>query len=363
MKDTEEIDFPALGVKVWNYSKKADTYITNSDLRTTLDSLMAMNVTHKATVTDMGIITIGEFDCREYSDEEKAICREVQKLLFIGAISYSSVLDRGANTGHYMFTSDNFNLLQQSFELNGERNGIQTGSIVAMSAMGYKINELKFRRPDYVPTPMQFRGNSKVVADLLKMRKYQKRIYNRLMRSIDLLMQAYFNDTNHSMHSRILLLSSAYETLFNLPEGRSQRRVLKERFEEYFVLPNDVKRRYTSRRPGTPSYVWETNSIKVMWADKFYTLRNDIIHGSPLKVTDFDFRDKQRHLDIAVLFFVLGLKKIMGNTPQVKQTVDEIVWRSHDDMDGEDEEYQYEGFCYEELDSWNVIIRSMMSGG
>ncbi|HSW37477.1 MAG TPA: hypothetical protein VLG37_03880 [Candidatus Saccharimonadales bacterium] len=367
MKDTEEVNFPGLNVKVWNYGKKADAYITDPDLRQTLDALMAINVSHRQTINDMGIISIGEFDGREFSDAEKALCEEAQRLLFIGAVSYSGVLDRGANTGHYMFTSENFSMLQQSFELNGERMGIESGYIVRKWDAGYKINEVKFFRPDYTPTPMMFRGNSKVISDLLKLRKYQKRLYRRLMRAISIVMQAYFNDTKLSAQARILLMASAYEILFDLPE-EGQRKELKDCFNRLFVEPNDIKRRYSSQRRKSArcpnGYEWEIESIKVMWADKFYSLRNNIIHGSPIRPQDYNFSDKQGHFDISILFFVLGLKKIMGTTPQIKQTVDEITWKkTSDEVDLDEDEDDYEGFSYDELDSWQLITRSMWRGG
>ncbi len=47
-----------------------------------------------------------------------------------------------------------------------------------------------------------------------------------------------------------------------------------------------------------------------MWADKFYTLRNHIIHGKEIEPKDFCF-GQHRHHDLAVWFFILSVKKLL----------------------------------------------------
>jgi hypothetical protein len=344
----EEAIFKPLNVRVWNYARKSTQYIPDITARTAVDALMATNVAHGRSINDMGIISVSNFDLREYTPEEKALCKETALLLFVGSLARGGVIGRGANAGHYVSTTENFTVVEQNFVQEGDRIATQDGYVVNIRIGGYKISEVKFGRPDYTPAPLDSNGDGRIIDDLLKMRAKQKRIYRRLMRAIDMFKQAYYNDTKLSQQSRIMLITSAYEILFDLPES-GQRARLKENFRQLFVMPTDIKRRYKSERgSGRPS-VWEIDSIKVMWADKFYTLRNKIIHGSPLKPADFVFCDKQRHFDIAVLFFVLGLKKIMGNTSSVAETADQIVWEKHEDPDGSDGEENYEGFVYEKL--------------
>jgi len=344
----------ALGITIWNYSKKADEYIADTALRTTIDGLMATNVASKGRpITDMGIISVGNTDFRAYSQEEKALCAETALLLFAGSLTRGGVARRAANAGFLMATSENFTVVEQNFEPDGDGIAIQDGYVVRMLIGGYRANEVTFQRPYYTPSSADTTGDGRLIRDLLKMRTKQKRLYRRIYRALEMFRQAYFNDTKLTEESRILSITSAYEILFDLPESR-QRERLKQDFQRLFVSPNDRKKRYKSQR-GSGVPVWETDSIKVMWADKFYTLRNKIIHGERLKRTDFVFCGKQRHFEIATLFFVLGIKKIIGSTSTIPDTTDEIMWEKYHDDNGEQD---YEGFVYSRLDP----IAAMLAG-
>ena len=50
-----------------------------------------------------------------------------------------------------------------------------------------------------------------------------------------------------------------------------------------------------------------------MWADRFYTLRNHIIHGEQLRNSEFSFFG-QPHYHLGVLFFIASVKKILNDT-------------------------------------------------
>jgi len=116
------------------------------------------------------------------------------------------------------------------------------------------------------------------------------------------------------------------------------------------------KFRYTSQRPRAPKgFVWEVDDISVMWVDKFYSLRNKIIHGSQMKNDDYVFRGKQDHFDIALIFFVFGFKKIMSSKPQIKDTIDEVHWKIPVQTD--DDWPVYEGFVYEDYDMFRGLWR------
>jgi len=156
---------------------------------------------------------------------------------------------------------------------------------------------------------------------LLKLRKNQKRFYRTILRATDLLFQSYFNDPYVSIYSRILLQASALEVLLNLPD-RDQRKVLKEKVEKYLVQPDDKVRTFLSER-GTGNKVKEKASIKVMWADKFYTLRNHIIHGNLVKLEEFYFY-RQRHIEIFLMFFILFVKEIINEKMKKKLFIDRI---------------------------------------
>ena len=344
-------------IVVWNLKTKLNDYVADEALRAKITEILAI---HKRDfksrpIEDMGVVSIGDFDLRQLSVQEMRLCEEVRRLLFIGSVAQYSILERGANTGHYIATADNFLLSQKFFELSHERMAITSGFIVAKNDIGYRISEVAIKRPSYVPTPFNIAGDNDMMNTLLRLRKRNKRIYRRIMRAVDAMMSAYYNDEEQqSEQSRVLMLCSAMEILFDLPENKP-RLHLKELFKRDFVRPTDKRARYKSQR-GNGHSEWETESIQVMWADKFYSLRNKIIHGSKLSDDDFVFKGVHRHVDIAILFFVLGIRKVAGQTSGISPTHDEIIWEKGE---VEDEGMEvFDGFVYERLDPWIHLTRS-----
>lgn len=165
-------------------------------------------------------------------------------------------------------------------------------------------------------------------------------LYDRILRATDLLFESYYNNPNVSLNARVLLQVGALEVLLDLPtEG--QRRRLKEVIEAMTALPSDPVVTYPFEiRPGVTQT--ETRSIKVKWADRFYTLRNHIIHGDEAPVPEFLFVH-QRHTDIAPMFFVLLTKKLLNDRLGETIFYDKIVWDSFKDRN----EVEHEGFVYD----------------
>ncbi len=347
MQDTPELYFPMLNARVWNFAINKDKYITDPGIKSTVEALMATHVYRGKTIEDMGILSIGDIDFRDYSPQEAALCNEIRLILFAGALFHGSLIDPNPNKGWSVFTSENFDLEWLSFtEKDDGRMAIISGSIVRVKDMGHKIRDLRFNRPEFVPNPLNFKLDGDIIRLLLKMRKYHKRLYRRVITALELVMQAYYNDSKVPESARILLMASAYEILFNLPE-KDQRKELKNKFRQYFVLKNDLKRRFKSHKDkGKDIYVVE--SIKVLWANSFYQLRNDIIHGNLVQDKDFSFNGKQRHLDVAILFFALGIKKVAGEYARMSITHDYIEWKKHTEP-GEPKGsiFNYESFVYE----------------
>lgn len=348
MVDVDEISFPEMNVKVWNYDRKADEYITDPAVRQRLDQIASANVGRWFPVRGIGIISVGKIDWREYTEEEAALCSEIRLLLFIHIIASTATIERGANTGHYQFTTDNFTQYIQGFGLETSRMAIQSGFIVRKRDMGLDLATIKFQQPDYVPSPTLFRSDKSLLKDLLTLRKTQKKLYRRLLIAFEALSQAYTNDTTLNTVSRIPILASAYESLFDLPE-QNQRRELKNFFRSHIAPTSSRKIRFTSQRRN--GFAWEVDDLSVMWADKFYTLRNKIIHGKAIKSGELSFRGKQDHFDIAVIFFIFGLKKIISMKPRIKDTIDEVRWKVHQ----EEEDEKYEGFVYEDYDMFRGL--------
>lgn len=224
MVDTPEIEFPDLDVKVWNYDFKADDYIKDPAIRSQLDLIIKANVGRWHEVKNVGVISVGNIDWRQLTDHELEICREVRLLLFARTIARTGTIERNPNLHNSLYTTENFTLMTQNFSRENTVMGITSGFIKRSTDYGFKLSEVKFQKPDHVPTPLNFKGDEQLLSDLLRLRKLQKKLYRRLIRAIEALSQGYSNDSGLSMSSRIPIVASAYESLFDLPEKIREKR-------------------------------------------------------------------------------------------------------------------------------------------
>jgi hypothetical protein len=120
-------------------------------------------------------------------------------------------------------------------------------------------------------------------------------------------------------------------------------------------IPGDAVYKYSSERNGRkPSgrvnTATEFATRNVIWADRFYSLRNHIIHGATPPDAEFEFgfrsRSKQRHIDIALLFFILLVQRRIEKSFRKPMFTNEVVWEAWQDSSTQT---QWEGFVYNSL--------------
>ena len=337
LRDFEEIIHG--NVKVWNFKKKAMEYIPDEEIRNKVTSLLSINKYGNRVIEDMGILSIGDIDFRQATDEEKAVAKEIKLILFLSWIAQHNVRRHDANAGYLLATTENFELTYQNFQLESDVFNESAGYIVAFKVLGYRINETSFNAPPYVLRPLDVSFDDILRVALKSLKAEEEALYKRILRATDLLFESYYNNPYVSLNARILLLASAFEVLLELPI-RNQRMHLKDIIEEKTKLPSDPIVTYSfETRPGDTQT--ETRSIKVKWADRFYTLRNHIIHGDEVPDSEFLF-ESQRHTDIATMFFVLLIKILLNE--RFGETIfnDKIIWGRFKDNHGIDRE----GFVY-----------------
>ncbi|NTU47036.1 hypothetical protein HGA88_05405 [Candidatus Roizmanbacteria bacterium] len=325
LKNQDELDFGDF--KIWNFDRKANEYIPDETLRSYIGKLMASNVTRKQPIKDIGVLSIGAVDFRVFNEEEFQLAKEARLLMFVSYISKVNISATGVNGGHYMATSENFTYVTQNFQPESDHIAEQSGFIVRKLMGGYRVDEVTFNSPSFLLTPMRFALDGELIGHLLLLRKKQKRLYRRILRAIDLLFESYFNDPYLSLNARVLLQVGAFEVLLDLPE-EGQRRVFKDLIHQHTDNTRETQVKFYSERRG--SKVKEKASRKVKWADKFYTLRNHIIHGNAVPIDDFYFERKQRHIDVSLLFFILIIKRLINEKLPRPYYFDTIDWKKTD---------------------------------
>jgi hypothetical protein len=115
-------------------------------------------------------------------------------------------------------------------------------------------------------------------------------------------------------------------------------------FEDLLDLPDDAPRKHSKAlvkkhcsRPGARSYAYKSDrhgrrvgdvgTLPEIWADRFYVLRNRIIHGDVIRPQDYDYTG-QSHVYFAMWFFLLALKGLLNEQWRRRSFHDQIDRKS-----------------------------------
>lgn len=341
LRGVQEIRFGRMSV--WN-SSLLPIRVADPALRERIEALLHMNRTtahasrDSRPLEDIGIVTIGSRSFERLNETEGRQLRELRYALFLCGLTHNARMS-GPNAGHSSYTSENFDLVRQTFDMSGEFFAENTGVIVHFRIMGYKVSETRFPKPSYVPQPSRFHSDERLLKQLAWLRRRDRALYRRVMRAAAVFLESYYNTAAVDIGARILLQASAFEILLDLPEG-SPRKTFKDRVEELANNLGERRYRYKFDTPG--GLKPDARSLKGIWADRFYTLRNHIIHGEQVRHPEYLFRGAQHHLLIAPIFFVLltqrlidRVRQAMGSPPVFFDRVDWVRLQEADDFESE----------------------------
>jgi len=313
------------GMILWNFDRERNKLIPNTEVRNYIEKLLNANTAYGRPLQNMAVFSEKE-PIFKFSRRKMKLATELRYILFLCVVADRNI-HQGENAGHYMATSENFTHVFQNFKLGGEFTAISSGSIVRKDDLGYEIGKVTYEKPPYV-LQGNYRIDKALIAALKAIKRRDRKAYRRILMSVDAFMGGYYNSHESSYESRILQQSRAFEILLQLPEGK-QRQFFKEKVK-FYCLPRNKKFhrriRYSSERPGGARKT-EVDIITVMWADRFYTLRNHIIHGDNIKKGDYFFKS-QRHWDISLWVYLVIVKKIINESLGKRIFYDQILWQN-----------------------------------
>jgi hypothetical protein len=328
-------------VEIWNFDKLASE-VADETLRARVEALLSMyrqtgrKPGTSSPLRDIGIVSIGKQGFSELSFAEFEQVQEARYLLFLCCLA-KNCTQYGPNAGHAMFTSENFEVVYQSFLLDSDFVSERAGVLVTIQILGYKIGETRFTKPSYVNLPIRFAYDDKLLDALVALKTDQPVLYQRILRSAAVFLESYYNSPSVDMKARILLQTVALEVLLDLPDT-GQRKQLKNEIEALTSIPGEKTYTYHYEVPNAMKE--ETRNLKVMWADRFYTLRNHIIHGQEVHPRDFRFLRCQHHLLIAPVMFTFAVKRLVdtanaraGNPRRFFERIDWGVIEKGDEYD------------------------------
>lgn len=320
LKFSPKISIRYFGWRLYELSEFLEKYVKDSARKEFIERLLFSNTIHAQPIRDLLIFTpSGSKLFKEISQNNQKIIEELRCLLFICTVSSSNT---GKWTAHTMVTSENLNLVYQNFHFSKLWTAYSSGKLVNITDGGYEIGEISFEKPPYV-LRREASFDSTFFSELKSVKKNNSVLFRRIIRSIQAFMQGFYNSDDLSMESRVLELTRAFEILFDLPMDK-QREWLK----------NSVKKYCQSRAEREYSYKYECHktrkktkgSMHEIWADRFYTLRNHIIHGNRLAQSEFKFKG-QPHWYIALLFFIVAIKQLINDAKRKRYFYDIIRYQ------------------------------------
>ena len=338
------LEFAFGNLSVWDASQ-LDDRVPCGPLRSRVTQLLA---SHRASsgkpgasipVKGIGVVASGDDDFSPLVPKRLDDLQELRCALFLACLS-SDLAAHGPNAGHYIRTAENFSFITQGFVLDSDYISEVSGVILRTTSLGYKIGEVQFPTPSYVPSPLVFRCDTALLLSLDSVRHSHPALFRRLLDAAGLFIESYHNTHAVDVRARVLLQTAAFEVLLELPEGQ-QRKVFKNRVEEYCAGHGERRFAYKFEVPNGKRS--ESRTVKGIWADRFYTLRNHIIHGARVRHAEYLFRGKQHHVVIAPVFFVHMVRRLIENatseTGEHVKFYSRITWDEplpdHDDPDDE----------------------------
>jgi hypothetical protein len=260
---------------------------------------------------NMGVMSVDGADFESLSAEAYAEAETLRRALFLACLSFNtSLVD---SNGVFMaYTADNFAFVRQDFESDTEHVVLEEGGIIAQRLFGFSVRTSRFQKPTYVQVPPTFHCDDPFLEAIEETRSDDPILFERLISAAAPLLESYYNAPTHSVAARVLLQTAAFEALLDLPE-RGQRKVFRERMDHLLARPTD--KRYTfGVELGGGNVATETGTLIALWADRFYTLRNRIVHGRGPASREYRFLRSQGHPLIAPMMFIAAAKSLLDES-------------------------------------------------
>lgn len=329
---------------VWDQTQLSDR-VSDEPVRERVATILA---SHRApsgrpdksrALRGIGIVSTGADDFGELVPARLDDLQELRAALFLACLS-SDATKHGPNAGNSIRTAENFSFVTQGFVLGSPYMSETSGVLVTKTSLGYKLGEVQFPAPSHVPSPISFECDELLLGALEALRRTRPKLFRRLLDATSLFIESYHNTPAVDIRARVLLQVAAFEVLLELPE-RQQRKVFKDRIEEHCNTPGERRFAYKFEVPNGKRA--DSRTVKGIWADRFYTLRNHIIHGRRVAGSEYAFRGEQHHVTIGPIFFVHVVRRLVElATAEIGEPVtfySRVVW--HDpppDPDDPDEE-------------------------
>jgi len=191
-------------------------------------------------------------------------------------------------------TSDNFEVIYQSFIPGDDHVSTRAGSIHSIMTGGYQLPRVTFFKSEYINLPFDVRVDNGTLDAFNKelLSKPPRDEFLRILRSLEFFFDSYRNSYDVTWYSRILLIFIALEVILDCVTRKQFRDRLQDLCTHKRFVGKEKTYLYPIMNTQTGSKMGDENlTYKEVWAEEFYKLRHNIIHHGVIPKDWLVFKD------------------------------------------------------------------------
>lgn len=203
------------------------------------------------------------------------------------------------------YTSEHFHLYRQNFTLTEDNIAYTTGSYSRVTNWE-SFDRAKLLRPSYVQTiSFQYRFDDKLFLALANAIDAHNDVDDHIFKALEWVKHSFINAEEAPYESRPVLMATAFEVLFDLPDFKKS-----DEFANRLEALLRVSGLPVIKKPNSFGKDKE-NTMYGWWARDFYDLRSKVVHGSNVAAQDFGNHNNVEHLKIAVKIMNFCLHRLL----------------------------------------------------
>jgi len=197
-------------------------------------------------------------------------------------------------------------MVSQNFVPGTDDIAVKSGS---MTSGGWKLNEIHFQEP--WATGGFFKNINghvhKAINKLLADPQHED-LKNRLLRSSEWFRLAHIDNGTISPFFRIVMMATAYEIIFDIPNIPNKAGFLADEIDSAVA---QSKFNQETRKQGKNQS--KKRSAAAWWGWDFYKLRNSIVHGDNIPLSQLIYSDWITHAIVADLLFYAYINYLLSD--------------------------------------------------
>lgn len=229
-------------------------------------------------------------------------------------------------------SSERFQMFSQNFIPGNDGIAFKSGSHSVVTSGGWKLHEIKLSQPLNLGGSL-FSTDCKILQPLSLLltcmsepEKHPLEI--RLLRAIEWFYLAHTEDDSVSIFSKLVMMSTAFEILFAIPNIPNKSDYLACEIDKIFNSSKIGR----SRRKMKKQDIEHTTAG--WWGWDFYKMRNQVVHGDQVDTNELTYKDWITYLIVADLVFLKTIVKHLYDLGFYLSDIKDI-YKDSDDKDGE----------------------------